>query len=83
MQLLKKSQLQAQAQEQKRQQIDEGVAIAKRIDTMRGVLAELEKRHREFVEGSQEKIRQALAPLYEEKAKLEQEIAKLKHGGKS
>ena len=70
MKLLPKSQVHAQVNEQRRQQIDEGMILAKKVDALRQTLAELEEQQRKFSEGTKRELERETQELHEEIAEL-------------
>lgn len=56
MKLLKKSALANELAQQRQAQIDEGIAIARKVDTLRQTLASLEKQHSDFLNGMQSEL---------------------------
>jgi len=74
MKLLKKQVINAQIADQRKNQIEEGLNLAKKIDALRNDLLNLQKQRLDFIENSTREMKQVLIPLYEKKEKLEQEI---------
>lgn len=60
--------------EQKRQQIEEGLMIARKIDGLRVQLSELEKTRSLFIENTEEELKKKTAPLYTKLKKIEKQI---------
>lgn len=74
MKLLSKQQVSTQLQSQRRQQIDEGVQLAQKIDALRVKLADLQKQHELFVMGMEENLNQKTKHLFDEIQRREAEI---------
>lgn len=74
MKILKKQIINTQIAEHRRQQIEEGLSLAKKIDALRNELLELQKKRTDFIEGTKSELQQQLKSLYQEKEKLEEEI---------
>lgn len=68
---------------QRKSQIDEGVALAKRIDALRVTLASLEAQQASFTEGMQNELRKKTQPLHEELGNLTREVLDLKEQRKA
>lgn len=64
-------------QDKKRQQIDEGLLIAKKVDALRGSLLELENQRAYFIEQTSSAINIATSQVYQDKQELENEIKDL------
>ena len=64
-------------QDKKRQQIDEGLLIAKKVDALRGSMLELENQRAYFIEQNVNEINKATSQLYADKQELENEIKAL------
>lgn len=77
MKLLSKNRISSDFNVQRKQQIDEGVAIAKRVDVLRETLQSLEAQHKRFIAGSRQELENATGTLILQKADLEGEIRKL------
>lgn len=77
MKLLKKSTIDAEINARKRAQIDEGVELAQKIDTLRNTLNDLEVQHRNFIDGMQGELTKATDTLFEEIAEGKNEIKEL------
>jgi chromosome segregation ATPase len=74
MKLLKKSTIQRDLADQKKQQIDEGIQIARKVDDLRLKLADLEAKHAQFVAGMQTEMEKKTGHLAKEIKEREQEI---------
>ncbi len=74
MKLLDKKRILADENLQKKQQIDEGVRLARKVDLLREELMSLESQHKSFLERSKSELDKTLGPLIERKAQLEKEI---------
>ena len=74
MRLLDKKTINTKLQTEKKQQIDEGVFIAKKIDALRENLAILEKQQADFIDGSKHELGKAIGGLIRQKEKLERDI---------
>lgn len=77
MRLLKKSAVASEASQQKKQLIDEGIAIARKVDALRQALAGLEEQQSRFVGGMEEELRRRTKALFDEIAGRESEIRAL------
>ena len=78
MQLLKKSIVSGEIALQKKQQIDEGIKIAGKVDSLRATLADLEHQHQQFAEQSRYQLESELKPLFDEIASTKREIERLR-----
>lgn len=83
MKLFKKSVVASEAAEQKRRQIDEGIAIARKVDALRETLASLEKQQSEFIRGTETELKAKAANLIDGIARMEWEISQLEERRKS
>ncbi len=61
-------------QQQRKQQIDEGIALAKKIDAMREELLSLQKQRNNFIEGTKVALELETNQLYEKKISLQKEV---------
>ncbi len=77
MKLLKKSTIDAEVNARKIAQIEEGVQLAQKVDTLRKTLNDLEVQHRNFIEGMQGELKKATDELFEEIAERKNEIKEL------
>lgn len=77
MKLLKKSAVSSELAQQKKNQIDEGVRIASKVDALRQSLASLESQEREFISGMQSRLRAETDHLHREIESLKSEILSL------
>lgn len=77
MELLKKSTVQLEVQDQRRRRIDEGVKIAQKVDTLRETLASLEAQHQKFLSGMEKELQERTQPLIQRIASLQIEIKNL------
>ena len=77
MKLLTKQQVNTEVAHQKKLQIDEGVAIAKKVDALRNTLAGLEKQHSLFLQGMEKELKLKTERLTEEIYSREKEILTL------
>lgn len=77
MQLLKKSTVQLEAQNQRRKQIDEGIVIAQKVDALRQTLGNLQAQHAKFLEGMTAELEEQTQPLIKQIASLKREIIDL------
>lgn len=66
-----------QVQEQKRQQIAEGITIAKKVDALRNDLLNLQNQRQEFIEGSKAELDTEIAPLIQKRDSLLLEVKTL------
>lgn len=78
MKLLEKRTVNVQVQAQKKSQIDEGMAIATRVDTLRRTLGDLEAQQAIFLSGMENELRKKTQPLHQELSELTREVADLK-----
>lgn len=74
MRLLDKNTIVQQKSLERKLEIDEGIKLANKVDTLRRVSAEEEKKLNTFREESLRKIREDIVPLAEKKVSLENEI---------
>ncbi len=74
MKLLDKKKILSESNAQKKEQIDEGVRIAKKVDILREELPRLEKQRADFLAGSQMELDKAIGSRIEKKATLDREI---------
>src|ERR1700750_2532234 len=77
MKLLKKSIIDAEVNARKKAQMDEGIQLAQKIDTLRKTLNDLEVQHRNFIDGMQGELKKATDELFEEIAERKNEIKEL------
>ena len=77
MRILSKTQISTDSAFIRKQQIDEGVAVAKKVDAMRQELANFQKQRTDFVEGSKQAIEEQLAPYLQKLEYLKREIHRL------
>jgi len=77
MQLLPKSIINTEIASQKKKQIDEGLLIARKVDSLRETLASLEKQHSDFIGGMQRELKSQTQPLIDKIANLKLEIESL------
>lgn len=77
MKLLTKSAAALQKTVQRQSEIDSGVSIARKVDTLRQTLASLEQQQQIFIEGQKKSIEDATRELFEKKHDLESEIRTL------
>lgn len=77
MKLLKKSTIQKDLAEQKRQQIDEGLTIARKVDDLRLTLADLEAKHAAFIGGMKAEMEKQTGQLSKDIANKQQEVGYL------
>lgn len=77
MKLLPRKQLDVQVAFEKKQQIDEGVKIASRIDVLRQTLASLEVQHKEFLGGMQAELKRTTQGLIDGIAAKKKELVEL------
>lgn len=77
MKLQSKKQLNNQFQETRRQEIEEGVKLAKKIDVLRETLASLEKQHETFLAGMGRELDEKTKEQRLEIARLQSEIKQL------
>lgn len=77
MHLLKKSTVQSEAQKERKKQIDEGIFIAKKVDTLRQTLGSLESQHGKFLSGIEEELGQRTQPLLLKISSLQKDIEDL------
>lgn len=77
MQLIKKSVVQNELAQQKKQQIDEGVKIAGKVDLLRRTLADLEDQQTKFIEKSRLELEKQTKDLHAQVEYLKKEILHL------
>lgn len=83
MKLLKKSTVQIEAQSQRKGQIEEGMNIARKVDSLRQTLAELQAQHAKFISGMEKELQDRTQPLILKIASLQQDIAGLEEKRKA
>jgi uncharacterized protein YoxC len=66
MKLPTKSQVQVELARERKAQIDEGVRIAQKVDSLRNTLSSLEKQHNEFINSMETGLKAKVKPLEEE-----------------
>ncbi len=74
MKILKKSEALTEANKQKQDQIDEGTAIATRVDTLRRTLADVQKQHEDYIAGMKAQLDKVINPLIVQRDGLLSEI---------
>lgn len=74
MKLLPKKQVQTLVEDQRKNQIDEGVMLARKVDALREKLADLQKQHSLFVMGMEDNLQEKTGKLFERIQGLETEI---------
>lgn len=74
MKILKKQQINTQIAEARKQEIEQGLTLAKKVDTLRTELSNLQKQRLEYVEGMKAEMERQLQPLYDKKTYLQREI---------
>lgn len=77
MKILSQKQVNASVAESRKQQIDDGVKVAQKVDLLRGEVAEMQKAKILFMEQSKKEIEQATTPLYERLENLKSEVLSL------
>lgn len=77
MKLLKKSVIANELAEQRKTQIDEGLSIARKVDTLRNTLASLQKQQADFLNGMQAELEKRTRHLLDEIATREQIVISL------
>ncbi len=77
MKLMKKSEVNTQSAELKRQQISEGQELIKRIEALRAALSSLQQQHKDFLEKSQEELHRETTELFGQRESLKAEVASL------
>lgn len=74
MKLLERKIINENVQAERKNQIDNGIVLAKKVDKLRHELLDLEKQRTDFIAGSQETLYKALGDLKSQKGNLEAEI---------
>ena len=77
MKLLKKQQINERVQTERKNTIDAGVFLAKKIDALREEVLTLQKTRDEFIAGSQQVINDSLSSLQQKQDSLSKEIKEL------
>ena len=77
MKLLQKKQINEQVQTERKNAIDAGVFLAKKIDALREEVLTLQKTRDEFIAGSQQVINDSLSSLQQKQDSLSKEIKEL------
>jgi sucrose-6-phosphate hydrolase SacC (GH32 family) len=75
--LQKKQSAQLEVERERRKQIDEGLALAQRIDGLRRTLAQLETQHSLYISKMQRELEDMTKPLIDKVVSLKKEIALL------
>lgn len=78
MKLLSKRQINTDIARERKNQIDEGITLATKIDTLRRTLADLESQHKKFIDGMQGELELRTKDLLDNIAYLQREILELK-----
>ncbi len=78
MKILRKNESVALVARQKQEQIDEGVSIAIKIDTLREKHSSLQQQHEKFIESMKSDVEREIAPLKKERDDLIFDVASLK-----
>lgn len=78
MKLLDKKQVNSQANAERKNQIDEGILLATKIDKLRMTLSSLEEQHRLFIGGIKKELEDQTSELIKTIANLELDIEELK-----
>lgn len=74
MKLFDKKQVNSQAVTERKNQIDEGIALAAKIDKLRQTLADLDSQHQKFIGGMEGELRSRTQGLLQQLAQLEVDI---------
>lgn len=74
MKLLEKSKINEDLNRERKNVVDSGIFLAKKIDTLRQDVLSLEKQRDDFIKGSQRKLEEALKELSDKKTYFETEI---------
>lgn len=74
MKLLKKQTVQLEVQRERKNQIDEGISLAQKIDALRITKSELESQHQKFIDGMQKELKDQIDPLLDTIAGLHKDI---------
>lgn len=77
MKLLPRSQINERVNLERKNAIDSGVFIAKKIDALREEMLTLQKERDEFISGSQKVINESLVELQQKKDSLLKEVSEL------
>lgn len=77
MKLMKKAEVNTQAQELKRQQISEGTELVQRIDALRKAHTELTEQQKQFVEKAKEELIRETTELYGQRELLKADVVSL------
>ena len=77
MKLLLQKTISSNLQLQRKMQIEEGLALARRVDKLREELLSLEAQHRKFIEGTRQSLKDAIGNLELRKTSLEREVMDL------
>lgn len=77
MKILDKKTVNKQVADERKNQIDEGIALASKIDKLRQTLSELETQHTRFIGGIQSELKEKSDVALREIAQLEVDIASL------
>ncbi len=74
MKILKKNEAIAEVAKQKREQIDEGIALATKVDLLRSTIGNLEQQHTQYIAGMKDSLEKEIEPLKREKESLKFEV---------
>lgn len=75
MKILKKNQISIISANQKKDQIDEGLKIAARVDALRETLSQVQKQHRDYIEGMKAELDGEISPLVIRRDELREDIS--------
>lgn len=74
MKLLSKQKVTSQIEDQRRLQIEEGLTLARKVDTLRQKLADIQRQHDVYILGMQETLKQRTSKLFDDIQIKEAEI---------
>lgn len=77
MKLLSKKTVQVDLAQQRKQQIDEGIALARKVDALRQTISELEAQHTAYINGIQKELANKSKFLFDEIANRESVLIEL------
>lgn len=78
MYLLKKSAIASELAQQKKQEIDQGLELARKVDALRIKLLDLERQEKEFIDGMRSRLKQSTGTLEAELAELNHQVEQAK-----
>lgn len=78
MKILKRNEVLAETNKRRQEQIDEGMNIARKVDALRSTLADLQKKHSDFIAGMKAAVEKEISPLVKLRDELKLEVSRAK-----